>query len=190
VGEGRLRPPLLFQAYHRRVPERDDELMAEALAEAEQSLAVDEFPVGAVVVARDEVVARAHWTGFAQRRLLDHAEMLALMDAERSGRVASRRERRQATLYTTLEPCPLCMAAGMSFLLGRIVFAAAAPVDGGVNLPEVWAPPNGHPQDGMPYSIPLVTGGVQCDESIKLIAEWMRRDPERRSWAQPYVAAI
>jgi tRNA(adenine34) deaminase len=101
------------------VTRRDADFMAEALAEAERSLSVDEFPVGAVVVLGDDVVAGAHWTGATQRRLLDHAEMLALMDAERSGRVVDRRERQQAMLYTTLEPCPLCMSAAMSFLLGE-----------------------------------------------------------------------
>jgi tRNA(Arg) A34 adenosine deaminase TadA len=60
------------------------------MAEAKQGLDVDEFPVGAVVVLGDEVVAKAHWTGALRRRLLDHAEMLALMDAERSARVAVR----------------------------------------------------------------------------------------------------
>ena len=111
--------------------QRDDDFMAEALAEAKRSLDADQFPVGAVVVFGDDVVAKAHWTGAIQRRLLEHAEMLALMDAERSGRVTFRRERQQSTLYTTLEPCALCTAAAMTFLLGRIVFAAAAPVDGG-----------------------------------------------------------
>jgi tRNA(adenine34) deaminase len=161
--------------------------MAEALAEAERSLDVDEFPVGAVVVLAGEVVARAHWTGARERRLLDHAEMLALLDAERRGTVASRRERHAATLYTTLEPCALCMAAAMSFLLGRVVFAAPAPIDGGTNLPDLWQPPNGHPRDGMPYTIPAVTGGVAAEQSVRLIAEWTGRDPERRGWALPYV---
>jgi hypothetical protein len=52
------------------------------------------------------------------------------------------------------------MAAAMSFLLGRIVFAAQAPVDGGTNLPVLWKPPNGHPPNGVPYMIPEVVGGV------------------------------
>jgi len=95
--------------------DRDAEFMGEALVEAQKSLEVDEFPVGAVVVLGDEVVVRAHWKGVAQRRLLDHAEMLALLEAERSGKVSRRHERQEATLYTTLEPCALCMAAAMSF---------------------------------------------------------------------------
>jgi tRNA(adenine34) deaminase len=173
-------------AYDARVRTRDEEFMAEAMAEARRSLDVDEFPVGAVVVLGDEVIVRAHWTGAAQRRLLDHAEMLALMEAERSGKVARRQERREATLYTTLEPCALCMAAAMSFLLGRLVFAADAPVDGGTNLPDLWEPPNGHPPNGMPYSIPQVIGGVGREASIALIAEWTRRNPQR-TWALGYI---
>lgn len=167
---------------------RDEEFMAEALAEARRSLDADEFPVGAVVAVGDEVVVRAHWTGAAQRRLLDHAEMLVLMEAERSGKVSRRRERQAATLYTTLEPCALCMAAAMSFLLGRIVFAADAPVDGATNLPELWEPPNGHPPDGMPYTIPAVVGGVGRDASIALIREWVGRHPEQ-TWATAYIPA-
>jgi tRNA(adenine34) deaminase len=164
----------------------DETFMAEALTEARRSLDLGEFPVGAVVVLADDVVACAHWKGGAQRRLLDHAEMVALMEAERSGKVSRRRERQEATLYTTLEPCALCMAAAMSFLLGRVVFAAAAAVDGGTKLPDLWQPPNGHPPDGMPYTIPAVVGGVRRDASIELIAEWVRRDP-RRAWAAGYL---
>lgn len=166
--------------------DRDEEFMAVALAEARRSLDVDEFPVGAVVVLRDEVVVQAHWTGAAQRRLLDHAEMLALMEAERSGKVSRLQDRQEATLYTTLEPCALCMAAGMSFLVGRIVFAAEAPVDGGTNLPALWEPPNGHPTNGIPYTIPEVVGGIGRDASIVLIAEGVRRNPQQ-TWAAGYV---
>jgi tRNA(adenine34) deaminase len=162
--------------------------MAKALADAEKSLDRDEFPVGAVVVHDGDVVARAHWEGQAQRRLLDHAEILALMEAERSGRVSGRRERQQATLYTTLEPCALCMAAAMSFLLGSIVYALDAPVDGGTNLPDVWEPPNGHPPSGKPYTVPRVRGGVGRDASRALLEEWIRREPHERHWAAAYLA--
>jgi tRNA(Arg) A34 adenosine deaminase TadA len=165
---------------------RDEEFMVEALAEARRSLDLDEFPVGAVVVLGGEVVVRAHWLGVARRRLLDHAEIVALMKAERSGKVTRRQERKEASLYTTLEPCALCMAAAMSFLLGRLVFAAEAPVDGGTNLPDLWAPPSGHPRDGVPYTIPDVVGGVGREASIALIAEWIGRN-EQRSWATPYL---
>jgi tRNA(adenine34) deaminase len=161
--------------------------MDEALAEAARSLDLDEFPVGAVVVHANEVVARAHWQGPAAGRLLDHAELLALMEAERTGKVSRRHERQAATLYTTLEPCALCMAAAMSFVLGSLVYALEAAVDGGTNLPELWEPPNGHPADGMPYSLPRVHGGVGRRASLALVEEWVRRDPKRRAWAAAYL---
>jgi tRNA(adenine34) deaminase len=170
------------------VTHREDEFMAAALAESRKSLDRDEFPAGAVVVLGDgHVVARGHWTGGASGRLLDHAEMLALADAER--RLLRRDERQAATLYTTLEPCALCMAAAMFFLIGRVVFAAEALVDGGTNLPDVWEPPNGHPADGKPYTIPEVVGGVGREESFALIAEWVQRMPDQRSWAAAYLGA-
>jgi tRNA(Arg) A34 adenosine deaminase TadA len=160
--------------------------MGEALAEAQRSLARGDFPVGAVVVYRGEIVARAHWTISSPVRLLDHAEVLALADAERSGRLSSRQQRCESPLYTTLEPCALCMAAGMSFLLGEIVFAAEAAIDGGTNLPDVWQPPKGHPADGMPYGIPTVIGGVRRNESLALLTKWIRSD-ERHAWAAGYL---
>jgi len=166
----------------------DHAFMAEALLEARRSLEVDEFPVGAVVVLGAEVVARAHWRGVRDGRLLDHAELLALLQAERSGKIARRHERHAATLYTTLEPCHLCMAAAMCFYLGRIVYALEAPVDGGTNLPELWRPPDGHPQPGeLPYGIPQVDGGVGRAASAALLSDWIGGDPNR-AWAASYLA--
>jgi tRNA(adenine34) deaminase len=162
--------------------------MEEALVEARQSLARGDFPVGAVLVHQGAVVVRARWTTSPPLRLLDHAELLALTDAERSGRISQREQRRESTLYTTLEPCALCMAAAMSFLLGEIVFAAEAAVDGGTNLPDVWQPPDGHPPDGMPYGIPTVIGGVRRDESLALLGEWVRSD-ESHAWAAGYLSS-
>ena len=75
----------------------------------------------------------------------------------------------------------------MFFLLGRAVYAAEAVVDGGTNLPDLWSPPNGHPADGKPYTIPEVVGGVAREASLALIAEWAGRDALQRSWAAAYV---
>jgi tRNA(adenine34) deaminase len=160
--------------------------MSEALDEARKSLALDEFPVGAVLVLRDEVLVRGHWAG-PNGRLLDHAEMLVLLQAERDLRVVNRSDRQEAVLYTSLEPCVLCMAAAMTFILGTVVYALDAPVDGATNLPDLWSPQDGHPPNAMPYGVPKTIAGVKREESRTLIEEWMRRDPNR-SWAASYVA--
>jgi hypothetical protein len=59
-------------------------------------------------------------------------------------------------------------------------------VDGGTNLPALWQPPNGHPPDGLPYTIPDIVSGVSREASIALIAEWVRRNP-LRTWAAAYL---
>jgi tRNA(adenine34) deaminase len=161
----------------------DYEFMAEALDEAARSLRLGQFPVGAVVVLDGGIVGRGHWAGVT--RLIDHAEIVALRDAE-GRRALNRRERNRASMYTTLEPCALCMAASMSFLLGRVVFALEAPVDGGTNLPEVWQPANGHPRARSVYTIPTVERGVRRDESVSLIEQWVRSNADN-AWAADYL---
>jgi tRNA(adenine34) deaminase len=161
----------------------DHEFMGEALHEAARSLQLGQFPVGSVVVLDGDIVGRGYWAGVT--RLIDHAEIVALRDAE-GGRRLSRQERNRASMYTTLEPCALCMAASMSFLLGRVVFALQAAVDGGTNLPEVWQPANGHPRARSVYTIPTVECGVRRDESVALIEQWVRSNPGN-AWAADYL---
>jgi tRNA(adenine34) deaminase len=85
----------------------DERLMQEALVLAERGLAEDEQPIGAVVALDGRVVGSGFWR-YRPDGLLDHAEIVALRDAEQDGRLGGRRA--ETTLYTTLEPCLLCMA--------------------------------------------------------------------------------
>jgi tRNA(adenine34) deaminase len=167
------------------VTSADDFFMEEAVAEATLGLESGELPIGAVVVLGDDVVARAHWR--LAGRLLDHPELVALMDAERNGNVATASDRRSATLYTTLEPCALCMSAAMSFLLGRVVFALESPSDGAANLPTLWRPADGHPRPGAPpYAIPEVVGGVGRAKSLALVERFLQEHAEApiATWAR------
>jgi tRNA(adenine34) deaminase len=171
--------------------EAHETFMREALAEARRSLEAGDVPIGAVVVHDKRVVTRAHWR-YEHGRLLDHPELLCLLEAERSGRVTHGRERRKATLYTTLEPCALCMSASMSFLLGRLVFALESRTDGAANLSELWQPAEGHPAPGEPpYAIPDIIGGVGRGDSLALIERFLATNSESpfAPWARTLLAA-
>jgi tRNA(adenine34) deaminase len=100
--------------------------MGEALALAAAGFAVGELPIGAVVVAGGRVVGGAHTQELGQRRLLVHAELLALDEADRE----TGWDRGLATLFTTLEPCLMCLAATATAMVGRIVYALPSPGDG------------------------------------------------------------
>ena len=100
----------------------DEEYMGLALEEARAAGEAGDVPIGAVVVAGGRVVARA---GNQRERLGDptaHAEVLAL----RAAAAALGTWRLEgATLYVTLEPCPMCAGALLAARIQRVVFGAA-----------------------------------------------------------------
>ena len=152
----------------------DAELMGAALEQAALGLEAGELPIGSVVAAQGEVVARAWWQ--SRNGLLAHPELLALQDANR----------RHVTLYTTLEPCLLCMAAAMFAFAERVVFALESPSDGGTAIGDVWNPAAGSVS---PYGRPAVTAGVRRHESVDLVREFLEREAESpfAPWARTLV---
>ena len=95
--------------------------MQQAMKEAVKAFEADEVPIGAVVVHKNKIVGRA----FNQVRLLKdptaHAEMIAITqgcEALQSEHLPA------ATLYVTLEPCPMCVGAMILARIGRLVFGA------------------------------------------------------------------
>jgi tRNA(adenine34) deaminase len=108
---------------------RDDDFMQEALAEARLGLAAGEVPVGAVVVVDGTVIARAHNAPVALRDPTAHAEILALREAALA---IGNYRLPSATLYATVEPCPMCCGAVLQARIARLVYGAADPKAGAV----------------------------------------------------------
>ena len=104
--------------------------MAAALDEARRGLAAGEVPVGAVVVIEDEIVGRAHNAPIALADPTAHAEVLALRAAARQ---RGNYRLTGATLYTTVEPCPMCCGAALHARIGRVVYGARDPKAGAVD---------------------------------------------------------
>ncbi|NOY28786.1 MAG: nucleoside deaminase, partial [Planctomycetes bacterium] len=104
--------------------------MAMALAQAEQAMAIDEVPVGAVIVRDGVVLAAAHNGREQLRDPTAHAEMIAITQA--AAAIESWRLG-QCTLYVTLEPCPMCAGAILQARLSKVVYGADDPKAGAVN---------------------------------------------------------
>jgi tRNA(adenine34) deaminase len=101
--------------------------MKAALAEAEKGFKKDEVPVGAVVVAYGKIIARAH---NLRESLVDptaHAEILAL---KKAGKKLGGWRLNEATLFTTLEPCPMCAGAVVHSRIKELVYGADDPKAG------------------------------------------------------------
>ena len=99
---------------------------------AEEALTKGEMPISACVFYEDEVVAKAHTSEKSDRRLLVHAELKAMLEADTLKYNVA--DRKKLQLFTTLEPCLMCYGAAMSFFLGEIYYSLKAPDDGVLSL--------------------------------------------------------
>jgi tRNA(adenine34) deaminase len=99
----------------------DEYYMKQALLEAEAAFAEDEIPVGAVVVCRNRIIARAHNQTELLTDVTAHAEMIALTAAANS---LGSKYLNDCTLYVTLEPCAMCAGALAWSQLGKLVYGA------------------------------------------------------------------
>src|SRR3989337_3173339 len=83
----------------------DEYFMREALKEAQKAVEIGEVPVGAVVVCKNRVIARAHNQTEKLTDATAHAEMLAVTSA---ANYLGSKYLTECMLYVTLEPCVMC----------------------------------------------------------------------------------
>jgi tRNA(adenine34) deaminase len=101
--------------------EVDRRFMCEALEEAKRAFDKGEVPVGAVLVIDNVVVARAHNLVESLSDATAHAELLCL---RKGAEILNNWRLLDATLYCTLEPCPMCAGAMIHSRLHRLVWGA------------------------------------------------------------------
>jgi tRNA(adenine34) deaminase len=94
--------------------------MREALSEAEQAGLAGEMPIGAVVVIDGRVISRGRAEHKSRQSQLMHAELNALLN----GGTALWENYQNALLFTTLEPCPMCLGAVVMADVPHIIFSA------------------------------------------------------------------
>ena len=136
----------------------DNYYMKQALAEARKAEAADEIPIGAVIVCRDQIIARAHNLTETLTDVTAHAEMQAITAAASTlgGKYLT-----DCTLYVTVEPCVMCAGAIAWSQMGRLVYGASDEKRGYT----VFAPNALHPKTA-------VTRGVMAEECAALMKEF------------------
>lgn len=155
------------------LPQRDDERwMREAISEAQMAAGHGDVPIGAVIVAGGEIVARGRNERELHHDPTAHAELIALRAAapviDDGWRLTG------ATLYVTLEPCTMCAGAIVLARVPRVVFGAYDPKAGacGSVLSVLDHPELNHR--------PEVLGGVlgeECGELLRSFFRARRRPP-------------
>jgi tRNA(adenine34) deaminase len=99
----------------------DSYFMKKALEEAEYALEQGEVPIGAVIVANNQIIARAHNLTETLNDVTAHAEMQAITAAADA---IGGKYLKDCTMYVTMEPCQMCAGALYWTQIKRIVFGA------------------------------------------------------------------
>ena len=118
-------------------PFNDDYFMKQALEEAKKAADIGEIPVGAVVVANNQIIARSHNLTEKLNDVTAHAEMQAITSAAEylGGKYLN-----ECTLYVTLEPCIMCGGALSWAQIKKVVFGARDNKRGASNGDNIYHP--------------------------------------------------
>lgn len=135
--------------------------MKQALVEAKKAGERNEVPIGAVVVCRGRIVARAYNLTEALQDVTAHAEMQAVTAAANTlgGKYLN-----ECTLYVTVEPCVMCAGALGWAQLGRLVYGADDPKRGY----QSFAPNALHPKTE-------IVKGVLSEEASLLVKDFFKK---------------
>ena len=138
----------------------DTDYMKQALIEAQKAYEQDEVPIGAVIVCKGRIIARAHNLTEMLNDVTAHAEMQAITAAANNigGKYLN-----DCTLYVTVEPCPMCAGAIGWSQLGKLVYGAEDEKRGY----RRYAPDVLHPKTE-------VVSGVCADEATALMKEFFK----------------
>jgi tRNA(adenine34) deaminase len=141
----------------------DDKWMSAALETALQS--GEDVPVGCVLVKDGRLLSSAHNLREQTNDPTAHAEIVAIREASRllkSWRLEG------VTLYTTLEPCPMCAEAILQSRITKVIFGAYDPRSGALgSVFNLFC-------EGRMYPIPEVIGGIMENQCQTILKEYFR----------------
>lgn len=134
--------------------------MTRALHEARLALQAGELPIGGVLVGAGELVRPTQTAVRRRGSMVAHGELTALLDAGESIYTISH----PLVLYTTLEPCLMCLGAMMQCDVDTVVYGMKCAPDGATRF-----------VDHIRHSgqrMPDVVGGILETECVQVFKEW------------------
>ncbi|MBB3168808.1 tRNA adenosine(34) deaminase TadA [Simiduia aestuariiviva] len=158
--------------------EWDRHWMAEALIHAQRAAALDEVPVGAVVVKGNQLISAGFNQPISSQDPTAHAEVVALRAA---AKVLGNYRMPGTTLYVTLEPCSMCAGAIIHGRVDRLVYAATEPKAGVVHSQEQF-----FERPYLNHRL-AVTSGVEASIASQMLSDFfqLRRQQKREAKLSP-----
>ncbi|RYM33945.1 nucleoside deaminase [Brumimicrobium glaciale] len=135
-------------------PFDDTYFMRKALDEAKRAFDLDEVPVGAVIVANNQIIAKGHNLTEQLNDVTAHAEMQSITSA---AEYLGGKYLKKCTLYVTLEPCVMCAGALNWSQISKVVYGAKDERRGALRYDNILHPTT------------EIVGGILADECSELM---------------------
>lgn len=144
----------------------NEKYMQLAIKEAKKAGQKGECPIGAVIVAQDKVIARAHNLRETKQIASNHAELIAIGKANK--KIGSWRLE-DCDLYVTLEPCPMCSGAIIQSRIKNVYFGAFDKKAGAAgSVCDLFIP-------GLFNHNVCVSGGILKDTCSSLLSDFFKK---------------
>lgn len=113
---------------HMKTSAQDEWYIKRCINLARRAGKLGDFPYGALLVLKNKVVSEKYNESFTKNEVYRHAELLALTNAQKK---LNRDQLSACTLYSSVEPCPMCSFAIQELNIKRVVFGLKSPIMGG-----------------------------------------------------------
>ncbi|WP_434354935.1 nucleoside deaminase [Parasalinivibrio latis] len=151
-----------------------EQFMDIALDEAKKALQKGNLPVGACIVLNNEVISVAHNSVDSNLNDTHHAELRAIQSVSD----VLFQNKRNATIYTTLEPCMMCLGAILNADITHIVYGLPDKLAGTTELVKE------HPY--YYRKLATITGGISATKSQELLNQYVNEYGERKHLSSNY----
>lgn len=153
----------------------DEKYMKEAIKQAKKAYALNETPIGCIIVYEGKIIGRGYNRRNTDKNTLAHAEITAIKKASR--KIGDWRLE-GCTLYVTLEPCPMCAGAIVQSRMERVVAGCMNPKAGCagsvLNILQT---------EGFNHQVELTTGVLEeeCSSLMKTFFKELREAKKKKS---------
>ena len=156
-----------------------ERFMKEAIRQAKKARALEEVPIGCVIVHEGKIIARGYNRRNTDKNTLSHAELNAI---RRASKKLGDWRLEGCTMYVTLEPCPMCAGGIINARIDRIYYGAGDEKAGCCgSVTDLFAQPFNHH--------PVIEKGLRADEAQQLLQEFFVSLRARRAakprWKPP-----
>ena len=153
---------------------QDEKYMKAAMKQAKKAAAIEEVPIGCVIVYENKIIGRGYNKRNLKKNTLAHAEIIAM---NKASKVIGDWRLEDCTMYVTLEPCPMCAGAIVQARIPQVVIGSMNPKAGCAGSVL-----NVLQTDGFNHQVEVETGvlGAECSEMLSSFFRELRKIKKAR----------